>query len=336
MQFAKAVFKQTDAKVRYIDETARVIWHKITSETRDRLGDIVRIDGIDTKDFQKKPAVLYGHDYRSMNPIPVIAKNVGFQASGKDLYAGTRFLNPKEVSAKLADLVNDCWVLNKEKLLGWSVGFIPHGQKDIIEGGKVTGQDYTKSELLEYSNVIIPAHQDAVNDAISRGLVSKSIMNLVAQPQGPGAAGEVYFYKWVGESEVAGDKVRAALLMVEFCQRKLKIQALDLTWFRYCDPREPGALIGGPRVKKAFVMLGAGSPAVHLRADLSTFDIQFAAAHECHHVWMELQPAGHHASLNAEDREHCADAFAFLMTKELRDALECGWQGVYSIRAQEN
>ncbi|GEM_PF-2899662 len=329
---AKAIFKQTGAEVRSIDEARRVIWHKITSEVRDRMGDIVRIDGIDTKDFLRKPAVLYGHDYKSMNPVPVIGKNVGFQVSGKDLYAGTRFLDPKEVSAKLGDLVNDCWILNKQKLLGWSIGFlpVPGETRNIIEGGRVVGQEYMKTELLEYSNVIIPANQEAVNDAISRGLVSKSLMNLGGQVSGTTPSGPVYYYKWLEESDVAGDKVRAVLSMLEFCQRKLKIETLLLAWYRLCDPRDRGAMILGPRATKAFVELQANSK-VCLCADLSPFDLQLAAGHECHHIWLEAQPPERFAILDAEARERSATAFAWMMWQELRERRERGWRGSYSV-----
>ncbi|MCJ7611939.1 MAG: hypothetical protein MUP19_06725, partial [Candidatus Aminicenantes bacterium] len=317
-QLAKAIFKQVGAEVRSIDEKTRTIWHKITSEVRDRLGDIVRIDGIDTKDFLRKPAVLYGHDYKSMNPVPVIGKNVGFQVSGRALYAGTRFLNPKEVSSKLGDLVNDCWLLNKEKLLGWSVGFIPvPGEtRDNIEDGRVVGKDYLKTELLEYSNVIIPANQEAVNDALKRGLVSKALTGYESKlaPEGP-----VYYYELVDERQVDRAKVAAVNETLSLCMRKLKIQSIDLAWFRVVDAGTPGAKILGPRRNKAFVLIGGDrDPMVHLRTDLSKFDLQLAAAHECHHLFLENAPKDRYASLDAEDRENCADAFAFLMWDDLR------------------
>lgn len=329
MPFAKAVFKQIGAEVRSIDEKTRTISHKITVEVRDRMGDIVRIGGIDTTAFQKKPGVLYGHDYRSMNPIPVIGENVGFGIREKSLWADTHFLDPKEVSSKLGDLVNDCWILNKKKLLGWSIGFIPGETKDIVgENGQVVGKEYVTSELLEYSNVIIPANQEAVNDAISRGLVSKSLMNFEGRRSGPAPLGEVYFYKWVEESEVFGDRVRAALSMIDLCQRKLKIPAVNLAWYQLCDPRDLGAMVLGPRPTKAFVELAAESK-ICLRADMTPVDTQLAAAHELHHHWLENQPADRFASLDADDRENSANAFAFMMWQELRDKHAQGWRSSY-------
>jgi HK97 family phage major capsid protein len=179
-----------DIDVREINEKTRTIWHRISKEVKDRMGDIVRIDGIDTKNFRKKPTVLYGHNYSGLDPIPVIGSNVGFRKEGKSYYAGTRFLNPEEekFSGKLADLVNDAWVLSRMKLIGWSIGFIPKETVPLKE--KVadtdeevtTGLDFKKSELLEYSLVLIPANQEAVNDAISKGLVSKNVVSEFQEP----------------------------------------------------------------------------------------------------------------------------------------------------------
>jgi 3-methyl-2-oxobutanoate hydroxymethyltransferase len=106
--------------------------------------------------------------------------------------------------------------------------------------------------------------------------------------------------------------------IAEAITRKLKIPTLLLTWYSFCSSRDPGARSLGTRRTKAFVELGAESK-IWLRADLSLMDLQLAAAHECHHVWMESQPVGKFASLGAEDRENCADAFAWMMWKELRD-----------------
>ena len=170
-----------DIEIKEIDEEKRILWHKITKEVKDRMGDIVRIDGLDTSRFRKKPSVLYGHEYAGKDPLPIIGKNIGFRHEGKALYAGTKFLNPAEhkLSRKLADLVNDLWVLNKMKLLGWSMGFIPDlvAMENIEEDGKFIGRDFKKAELLEYSNVIIPANQEAINDAISKGIVVTKELN---------------------------------------------------------------------------------------------------------------------------------------------------------------
>jgi len=176
---------ENELEIKSIDEKKRIIWHKITKEVADRMGDIVRIDGMDLKRFKKKPGVLYGHNYAGLDPIPVIARNVGFKQEGKALYAGTQFLPTTETepSQKLRDLINDNWMLHKMKLMGWSVGFIPKAKEEIEQDGKLVGYDYKESELLEYSSVIIPAHQDAINDAIEKGLISKGIVSSLSKEE---------------------------------------------------------------------------------------------------------------------------------------------------------
>ena len=165
-------------EIKSIDEEKRILWHPITREVEDRMGDIVRIDGMDASEFMKKPGVLYGHDYRSMNPIPVIAEGVGFEKDGDKLYAGTKFL-PVEtpgMSQALKDLINDNWLLQVKKLLGWSIGFIPTKWDAMMENGSFMGYDFQEWKLLEYSSVIIPAHQDAVNDALKGGTISGAVL----------------------------------------------------------------------------------------------------------------------------------------------------------------
>lgn len=164
-----------DTEIKEIDEKTKTIWHKITKETKDRMGDIIRIDGIDTKNFKKKPTVLYGHSYSGLDPLPVVGKNKGFKKDGKSLYAGTSFLTDEGLSQKLKDLGNDLWILAKEKLIGWSVGFIPKKTEDIMEDGHLVGFDFKEIELLEYSAVLLPAHQDAVMDMVKGGQVSQAI-----------------------------------------------------------------------------------------------------------------------------------------------------------------
>lgn len=166
-----------DTEIKSIDEETRTIWHKISVEEEDLMGDIVRIDGIDTSNFKKKPGVIYGHQYGGVDPVPVIGENVGFKKEGKALYAGTKFLPTEGLSQKLKDLVNDLWTLNKKKLMGWSIGFKPTEAGPIKDkdGKETGGYEYKKSLLLEYSNVIIPANQGAVNDAIEQGVVSKNL-----------------------------------------------------------------------------------------------------------------------------------------------------------------
>ena len=186
-----------DLEIKSIDEKKRIIWHKISKEVVDRYGDIVVADGIDTKRFKKKPGVLADHNYYGGNPPPVIGENVGFKLEGKTTYAGTKFFDPddKELSQSLRDLSGDHYALHKMKLLGWSIGFIPlKGETEEIKSkdGDVTGYKFKKSELLEYSSVIIPANQEAIDNAFKKGVITKEFADAWPKKDGqlPGEVAE--------------------------------------------------------------------------------------------------------------------------------------------------
>lgn len=213
----------SELEIKSIDEKKRIIWHKITKEVTDRLGDIVRIDGMDFKNFKKKPAVLYGHKYggffEAANPVPVIGKNIGFKKEGKALYAGTQFLpvSETEPSQPLKDLINDNWMLHKMKLLGWSIGIIPRVTEKIEKDDKFLGYDYKESELLEYSSVIIPANQEAVNDAFQKGLISSTTFDALDHE-----------FLWTEEMELR-KKILPKTLPVILSDKKEEELAGDLT-----------------------------------------------------------------------------------------------------------
>jgi len=169
-----------DNEIREVDKEKRIMWHKISKEILDRYGTVIRLDGMDIKNFKKNPVVLYGHNYGGMNPLPVIGKNIGFKKEGKFLWAGTQFLNPEKdnLSGPLADLVNDLWVLDQKGILGWSIGFGVQEIEEKNEKGKdgesgKTWYDIKKWELYEYSNVILTGNQEAVNNAANEGLISQ-------------------------------------------------------------------------------------------------------------------------------------------------------------------
>jgi len=232
----KKKIKTIEPEIKEIDEKERVIWHKISRETIDRMGDIVRIDGIDKSNFKKKPAVLYGHRYGDLDPLPVIGENIGFKQTGKTLYAGTKFLPPDGLSEKLGDLISDLWILNKKNLLGWSVGFIVKEVEEMKDKqGHFTGLDFKKTELLEYSNVIIPAHQDAINDAMNAGTVSKSFGKWIekrtkaAQDEDPSAASNLEIGTIGTEIKAETDQEKADIAadMVAETEKKDEIEPKD-------------------------------------------------------------------------------------------------------------
>jgi len=177
-----------DLEIKSIDDKTRTIWHKITKEVKDRMGDIVRIDGINLKNFKKKPGVLADHNYWGSNPPPVIGEGIGFKKEGKALYAGTKFFDPEndEMSEALRDLSKDHYALQKMKLLGWSIGFMPTKTEMVKDKeGNFQGYDFKESELLEYSSVVIPANQEAITEAFTKGLITKEFAEGIKKKDEP-------------------------------------------------------------------------------------------------------------------------------------------------------
>lgn len=121
-----------------------------SSEVVDRDGDIVLLDGIDYKNFEKNPVVLWGHDYGKLpigKVISVIHDSGNKVAKFEIEFADTPFA--KEVE----QLVDGGY------LHATSIGFMV---KDWDYDDDVDAFVFTKTELLEISIVTVPANQDAV------------------------------------------------------------------------------------------------------------------------------------------------------------------------------
>jgi hypothetical protein len=195
-------------EIKGIDRENRRVTHLISTDSEDRVGDVVEVDGWDTRSYMKNPVVLRDHSY---NTDSVIGRAVSVKKTREGLMATTEFA-PSEVGQQAFDLVASGFIR------AWSVGFrsldrhsVPDGRKQkcpkctkrfkdqAARLGKdegdyfyVSGAHHTKQELLEYSLVAIPMNQDIVMQAIQRGFVSEPNASLFfkveepPQPETPG------------------------------------------------------------------------------------------------------------------------------------------------------
>lgn len=125
----------------------------------DRQGDIVDQGGWELKNFLLNPVILWAHKY---DELPVgKATNVKVTSAGLEL--DFEFA-PVEANAK-AEEVRNCF--EQGFLNAVSVGFIPKER---------SGNTITKAELLEVSIVPVPANQEALRLAMSKGLEIKEIL----------------------------------------------------------------------------------------------------------------------------------------------------------------
>lgn len=142
------------------EEGERAAVSYITTRDIDLDGEIVEPAGVDLESYRKNPVVLFGHNY---NELP-IGKNMWIKADERGLIAKTQYAS-HEFAQKVYEY-------RKEGMpLAQSIGFIPLQWEDSPGDVKGCRRRYTKWHLLEYSDVPVPANPEAVNIAVSKGLL---------------------------------------------------------------------------------------------------------------------------------------------------------------------
>lgn len=118
-----------------------------SEESEDRMGDVIEVEGWDTKEFKKNPVFMLNHDY-SLLPIgtvPMVKKD------GKQLLAGVQWDTEDEMAAFVQGKYQ------RGVMRAVSVGFRPTEFERSGEGIR-----FKKQELLELSAVSVPAHPHAL------------------------------------------------------------------------------------------------------------------------------------------------------------------------------
>ena len=141
----------------------------ISTEHVDRTGDIVRQEGIDTDAYMKNPIILNSHNYYGIENI------VGRTTK---LYKGlcegvpATFADGVWAPTEGGEMAKALW--DAKCLSAASVGFIPKEFAETDKGG-IDYHDITKSELLEYSVVPVPANSWATRQDGMKILTAKGI-----------------------------------------------------------------------------------------------------------------------------------------------------------------
>lgn len=167
--------KVYSAEIKDINADQRTLVAVISTSAKDRMDESVAHDGVNLKDYQKNPVVLWAHDYAT----PPIAKALWVKkdnnAQGlvsKMQFADTAFA--KEIFS----------LYQGGFMKAFSIGFIP---KQITRNYQQEGYDKTKDpyitiskwDMLEYSAVPVPANPEALSLAMSKGLISKETMDIL-------------------------------------------------------------------------------------------------------------------------------------------------------------
>lgn len=150
----------------------------ITTKAVDRDGDIVVPGGAILDHYRNNPVVLFGHDYKA---LPV-GKSLWIKSDEKGLISKTQY-----ASAKANPKADQIWNYRKEGFpMAKSIGFIP---LEVVERDdfdtldlKALGLEESDLEgantvfpswlMLEYSDVPVPSNPEALELAISKGIIT--------------------------------------------------------------------------------------------------------------------------------------------------------------------
>lgn len=144
----------------------------ITTDAVDRDGEVVVPSGMNSKDYESNPVLLYEHD---------VTRPIGKMLSMK---RGDRFIEAEFALAPRPDTHEGEWfpdtvasLLDFGALNTMSIGFLgiesrPATKADSEKYGSGVRRVYGKWKLLEVSVVSIPANQQAIVTAVRKGLVT--------------------------------------------------------------------------------------------------------------------------------------------------------------------
>lgn len=155
-----------------IGNDERTVLARISTAGVDRDGEVLIPQGCDATDFTKSPTVFYNHDYT----LPV-GRCEGIRRNVETIEAKTRFAT-RPADHQGPWLPDSVFALFQQGVLnGFSVGFVPiegrhPSKKDQQQFGPKVRYVYSKWKLLEYSVAPLPANQDALVLAVSKGVVS--------------------------------------------------------------------------------------------------------------------------------------------------------------------
>ena len=129
----------------------------VSTEAKDRQGDLIRQDGWDLKNFMAHPVLLSSHDYMSLRSV--IGEWESMEVKGKKLVGIAKYYIGQ--GNEEAD-----WGFNlaSKGRAAYSVGFLPDMSKakELDSDNWMGSFEFNGQELLEVSQVSIPANPEAL------------------------------------------------------------------------------------------------------------------------------------------------------------------------------
>lgn len=158
------------SEVKAIDEENKELTVIATSDSVDRMGDIVDQNGLkQSANFKKNSVLLADHDYRVEK---VLGKVVEI---GKPEQIGTKTVRKMRIkfATDISPLADFTFKMMKEGFINAvSIGFRPL-KTEIKKIDNKFVRIFKEWELLELSVVAVPANQDAVRHALQKGVITQ-------------------------------------------------------------------------------------------------------------------------------------------------------------------
>jgi HK97 family phage prohead protease len=155
---SEKILKFYRAEIKGVDEENFSVDAIVSTKKPDRSGDIVEPEAFRKrkKTYMEHPALVSSHDYGDLRKI--IGECVSLKINDDDVTAKFKYYvgkgNPE------ADWA---WELARTGNAAYSIGFISHEAEEIKDkDDRWTGRKFTEIELLEISQVVVPANAGAL------------------------------------------------------------------------------------------------------------------------------------------------------------------------------
>jgi hypothetical protein len=221
----KIEHKMFESEVKTFDDENLIVEHFISTEHKDRGGDIMRAKGMR---IVGKPVVLLLHGRGPMGGEPV-AKPLSIaidEFKGQPgILAKTQFF-PDEVGIRLYQKIKGGWIPN------WSIGYSVDEAKDLMREGRYDGRDVTKWQLYEYSPVGVPMNPFAQT--------IKEFLDKNEDPKGPFEVPESHWFGVVEEKSCTGCGACANAGLCKTCKGPITYFANGQDYLgKACEKCEP-------------------------------------------------------------------------------------------------
>jgi HK97 family phage prohead protease len=167
--------KHLTASIRKAAGKASTFVATITTDSVDRDGEVVVPAGMNSKDYERNPVLLYEHDV-----LKPIGKMLKMKRGDRSIEA--EFALAPRPEGHTGDWLPDAVgaLMDFGALNTMSIGFLglearPASKADSEKYGQGVRRVYGKWKLLEVSVVSIPANQDAIITAVRKGLCSPAV-----------------------------------------------------------------------------------------------------------------------------------------------------------------